>query len=95
MICLPELFRYPYFCQREDATWFDLAEPVPGPTTDIVGSVAEVAYSVAPGVVDQVLHVAYRVFPDSAAARGDDDGEGEGPTRAAEALTRLLPGVHW
>ena len=27
VICLPELFRYPYFCQREDATWFDLAEP--------------------------------------------------------------------
>ena len=60
-----------------------------------LGSVAEVAYSVAPGIVDQVLHVAYRVFPDSAAARGDGENESEGPTRAAEALTRLLPGVHW
>ena len=60
-----------------------------------LGSVAEVAYAVAPGMVDQVLHVAYRVFPDSAAARGGDGDEGEGPTRAAEALTRLLPGVHW
>jgi len=60
-----------------------------------LGSAAEVAYSVAPGMVDQVLHVAYRVFPDSAAARGGDGDEGEEPTRAAEALTRLLPGVHW
>jgi len=33
LVCLPELFRNPYFCQREDAALFDLAEPVPGPTT--------------------------------------------------------------
>lgn len=33
LVCLPELFRTPYFCQREDASFFDLAEPVPGPTT--------------------------------------------------------------
>ncbi len=31
--CLPELFRTPYFCQSEDAARFDLAEPIPGPTT--------------------------------------------------------------
>ncbi len=39
-ICLPELFRTPYFCQREDASLFDLAEPIPGPTTDVLGRVA-------------------------------------------------------
>lgn len=33
VICLPELFRTPYFCQREDAALFDLSEPIPGPTT--------------------------------------------------------------
>jgi N-carbamoylputrescine amidase len=33
LVCLPELFRTRYFCQREDAALFDLAEPVPGPTT--------------------------------------------------------------
>ena len=33
VICLQELFASPYFCQREDAAWFDLAEPIPGPTT--------------------------------------------------------------
>jgi len=33
VICLPELFQTQYFCQREDAALFDLAEPIPGPTT--------------------------------------------------------------
>ena len=40
VVCLPELFRSQYFCQREDAAFFDLAEPIPGPTTEAVGEVA-------------------------------------------------------
>jgi N-carbamoylputrescine amidase len=40
MICLPELFRSQYFCQREDAALFDLAEPIPGSSTDALGRVA-------------------------------------------------------
>lgn len=40
VICLPELFRSPYFCQREDVALFDLAEPFPGPTTDALAAVA-------------------------------------------------------
>ena len=40
VICLPELFRSQYFCQVEDADLFDLAEPIPGPTTKSLGSVA-------------------------------------------------------
>ena len=40
VICLPELFRSQYFCQREDASFFDLAESVPGPTTEALGQVA-------------------------------------------------------
>jgi N-carbamoylputrescine amidase len=43
VVCLPELFRSPYFCQREDAQLFDLAEPVPGPTTAALGEVAREA----------------------------------------------------
>ena len=31
VVCLPELFQTQYFCQREDASLFDLAEPIPGP----------------------------------------------------------------
>jgi N-carbamoylputrescine amidase len=41
IICLPELFRSQYFCQREDVTLFDLAEPVPGPTTEALGKAAK------------------------------------------------------
>ena len=40
VICLPELFRTQYFCQREDAALFDLAEPIPGPTTNELAKVA-------------------------------------------------------
>jgi N-carbamoylputrescine amidase len=41
LVCLPELFRSRYFAQREDARLFDLAEPVPGPSTDALGRVAK------------------------------------------------------
>jgi N-carbamoylputrescine amidase len=41
LVCLPELFRSQYFCQTEDATLFDLAETVPGPTTQVLGKVAK------------------------------------------------------
>jgi N-carbamoylputrescine amidase len=40
VICTQELFRSPYFCQVEDAAHFDLAEPIPGPTTEAVAAVA-------------------------------------------------------
>lgn len=40
VICLPELFRSQYFCQREDPGLFDLAESVPGPSTEALGKVA-------------------------------------------------------
>ena len=40
VICLPELFRSQYFCQKEDPALFDLAESVPGPSTEALGKVA-------------------------------------------------------
>ena len=40
VVCLPELFRTQYFCQREDAALFDLAEPVPGPTSERLAALA-------------------------------------------------------
>jgi N-carbamoylputrescine amidase len=43
LVCLPELFRSRYFAQREDAAAFDLAEPVPGPSTDALGQAAKQA----------------------------------------------------
>jgi N-carbamoylputrescine amidase len=40
LVCLQELFRTPYFCQAEEQERFELAEPVPGPTTEAVAKVA-------------------------------------------------------
>ncbi len=40
VICLPELFGAQYFCQREDIALFDLAESIPGPSTEKLGAIA-------------------------------------------------------
>src|ERR1035441_3765917 len=40
IVCLPELFRAQYFCQREDIRLFDLAEAIPGPSTARLSEVA-------------------------------------------------------
>jgi N-carbamoylputrescine amidase len=41
VVCLPELFQTQYFCQREDLALFDLAEPIPGPTTAKLSELAK------------------------------------------------------
>jgi N-carbamoylputrescine amidase len=41
IICLPELFRSQYFCQSENADTFDLAEAIPGPSTERLGKLAK------------------------------------------------------
>ena len=40
IICLQELFRSQYFCREENAALFDLAEPIPGPSTESLGVLA-------------------------------------------------------
>src|ERR1700687_5220290 len=40
IVCLPELFRAQYFCQREDTKLFDLAESIPGPSSNAIAEVA-------------------------------------------------------
>ena len=40
IVCLPELFSAQYFCQREDPQLFELAEPIPGPSTAKLGEIA-------------------------------------------------------
>jgi N-carbamoylputrescine amidase len=41
IICTQELFRSQYFCQVEDHKYFDLAEPIPGPTTAAFQKIAK------------------------------------------------------
>jgi N-carbamoylputrescine amidase len=75
VICLPELFQTQYFCQREDASLFDLAEPIPGPTSAKLGQIAKKHSIVlvaslfekrAPGV----YHNTAAVFDSDGALRG-------------------------
>jgi len=40
IVCLQELFRSCYFCQTEDTAHFRFAEPIPGPTTEVLGALA-------------------------------------------------------
>jgi N-carbamoylputrescine amidase len=40
IVCLPELFRTQYFCQREELPLFDLSEEIPGPSTTRLAEVA-------------------------------------------------------
>jgi NAD(P)-dependent dehydrogenase (short-subunit alcohol dehydrogenase family) len=59
----------------------------------LLGNVGAVAHTVAPTFAFRVLNMAYHVFPDSAAAKG----EGSSGTRESEQimLAKVFKGVHW
>ena len=59
-----------------------------------LGTFGEVAYTLAPKAVDQILHMAYKVFPDSAAAKGQKDPN-ERASMEQVAMANLMKGVHW
>jgi hypothetical protein len=59
-----------------------------------LGRFGEVAYTLSPGMVDRLLHLAYRVFPDSAASKGQRDVE-ERASFEQIAMATLTRGVHW
>jgi NAD(P)-dependent dehydrogenase (short-subunit alcohol dehydrogenase family) len=59
-----------------------------------LGTFGEVAYALAPKAVDQILHMAYKVFPDSAAAKGEKDPD-EKASMEQVAMANLMKGVHW
>jgi NAD(P)-dependent dehydrogenase (short-subunit alcohol dehydrogenase family) len=58
----------------------------------MLGNAGAIAHTVAPKAAFRVLNLAYHVFPDSAAARGDADGKRESEQIM---LARLFKGVHW
>jgi NAD(P)-dependent dehydrogenase (short-subunit alcohol dehydrogenase family)/thioester reductase-like protein len=59
-----------------------------------LGNVGAVAHTVAPRTTFRLLNMAYHVFPDSAAARGQ---QGEPGARESEQImiARVFKGVHW
>jgi thioester reductase-like protein len=68
-----------------------------------LGTLGQLLYAINPKSIDYILNSAYKLFPDSRAARGDDK-KGERPTRPAPeeqasneqvAFAYLMRGVHW
>ncbi|MDQ4006540.1 MAG: SDR family oxidoreductase [Actinomycetota bacterium] len=59
-----------------------------------LGTVGQVGHALAPKAMFRVLHMGYRVFPDSTAAR-DDDGHEDRTTHEQLLLARILRGIHW
>jgi thioester reductase-like protein len=70
-----------------------------------LGTFGQVLYAVSPKVVDQVMHTAYTIFPDSKAARGEKKAKAEAgdgkPEKQQEmsteaiAMAYLMRGVHF
>jgi thioester reductase-like protein/short-subunit dehydrogenase len=59
------------------------------------GNLGSLAHTLAPHVAFRVLHVAYQVFPDSTAARGDSADARSERVSVQKALARAFRGVHW
>jgi N-carbamoylputrescine amidase len=75
VICLPELFSTQYFCQTEDHANFDLAEPIPGPSSEALARVAKEARVVVIGSLFErraagVYHNTAVVFDADGSTRG-------------------------
>jgi len=61
-----------------------------------LGTAGEVLHALAPKVMDQILHVAYNVFPDSAASKGEKaPAEAERASMEQLAMANIMKGVHW
>jgi len=75
IICLPELFRTQYFCQREDPALFDLAETIPGPTIEAMSKAAVEARAI---VVVSLFEQRTRGLYHNTAALIGSDGEIKG-----------------
>jgi short-subunit dehydrogenase len=61
-----------------------------------LGTFGELLYAIAPSVSDRILNTAYKLFPESQAAKGKvDEAPDRPPTTEAVAFAHLMKGVHW
>jgi len=62
-----------------------------------LGNFGELLYAVAPKASDSILNTAYKLFPDSQAAKGKGGEErpDRAPSTEAVAFAHLMKGVHW
>ena len=61
-----------------------------------LGRFAQVLYAIAPNVTDVIANTAYKLLPESAAARGEKEAPGADELSSeAVAFTHLMRGTHW
>jgi short-subunit dehydrogenase len=66
-----------------------------------LGNFGELLYNIAPKASDAILNTAYKLFPDSKAAKGKPEGDGKPAEKEEELSTEgvafayLMRGVHW
>ncbi|HKZ14728.1 MAG TPA: SDR family oxidoreductase [Solirubrobacterales bacterium] len=61
-----------------------------------LGNFGELLYAVAPKASDTILNTAYKLFPDSQAAKGKgEEARDKAPSTEAVAFAHLMKGVHW
>jgi hypothetical protein len=66
-----------------------------------LGTLGQILYAINPRSIDYILNSAYKLFPDSRAARGEGKREPAEPAPAEEASTEqvlfasLMRGIHW
>jgi short-subunit dehydrogenase len=61
-----------------------------------LGNFGELLYAVAPKASDSILNTAYKLFPDSQAAKGKgEEAPDKAPSTEAVAFAHLMKGVHW
>jgi short-subunit dehydrogenase len=61
-----------------------------------LGTFGELLYAVAPSMSDRILNQAYKLFPESQAAKGKgEEAPDKAPSTEAVAFAHLMKGVHW
>ncbi len=61
-----------------------------------LGTAGELLYAIAPKASDSILNTAYKLFPDSQAAKGKtEEAPDKAPSTEAVAFAHLMKGVHW
>jgi beta-ureidopropionase len=90
ILCLQEIFNGPYFCPSQDARWYEAAEPIPGPTTELMATYAKKYEMVM--VVPLYEKVMSGVFYNTAAVI-DADGKYLGKYRK-QHIPQVNPGFY-
>ncbi|MBP7930954.1 MAG: hypothetical protein KA110_13450, partial [Acidimicrobiia bacterium] len=60
-----------------------------------LGNTGQILYAISPKLVDSVMNTAYKLFPDSAAAKGEDSSTESKPSDEAVAFAYIMRGIHW